>query len=102
MTNFQTSIWQNIAIFLTSIHKRLANKHALILAQVIQNVGPTGLKKKHMQNLQAITFLPIGLAVHTGRLNRTFLLQIEYFFNGLPVLLLTQPILPHSHTYKKS
>ena len=46
-----------------------------------------------MQNLQAITFLPIGLAVHTGRFNRTFLLQIENFFNGL--LLLTQPILPH-------
>ena len=44
MTNFQTSIWQNIAIFLTSIHKRLANEHALILAQVIQNEGPTGLK----------------------------------------------------------
>ena len=49
-----------------------------------------------MQNLQAITFLPIGLAVHTGRLNRTFLLQIESFFNSL--LLLTQSILPHSHT----
>ena len=43
MTNFQTSIWQNIAIFLMGIHKRLANEHALILAQVIQNVGPTGL-----------------------------------------------------------
>ena len=44
-----------------------------------------------MQNLQAITFLPIGLAVHTGGLNRTFLLQLEYFFNSL--LLFTQPIL---------
>ena len=52
-----------------------------------------------MQNLQAITFLPIGLAVHAGRLNRTFLLQIENFFKGL--LLLTQSILPHSNTYKK-
>ena len=48
-------------------------------------------KKKLMQNLLAITFLPIGLAVHTERLYRTFLLQIEYFFNSL--LLLTQPIL---------
>ena len=44
-----------------------------------------------MQNLQAITFLPIGLAVHTGRLNKTFLLELEYFFNSL--LLFTQPIL---------
>ena len=44
-----------------------------------------------MQNLQAITFLQISLAVHTGRLNRTFLLQLEYFFNSL--FLFTQPIL---------
>ena len=44
-----------------------------------------------MQNLHTITFLPIGLAVHTGKLNRTFLLQIEYFFDSL--LLLIQLIL---------
>ena len=62
-----------------------------------------------MQNLQAITFLPIGLAVHTGRLNKTILLQLEYIFNSLllftqPILLFTQPIMSFNtqpHLQKK-